>query len=56
MQRKARIRNALNNLKTMLTKKKLEVDENAFRLLLFNRNTIEAQGKSFDMVSIFPDQ
>ena len=34
----------------MLTKKKLEVDENAFRLLLFNRNPIEEAGTSYDMV------
>ena len=40
----------------MLTKKKLEVDENAFRLLLFNRNSVEEEGKSYDMVSIFPEE
>ena len=40
LQRKQKIKNALMNLKTILKKKEVEIDANAFKLLLFDREDL----------------
>ena len=53
-QRKLRIQNAMRNLKTMLTEKKLEVDDNTFKLLLFERVPIESDS-TCELVNVSTD-
>ena len=50
LQRKQRIKAALRNLKTILTDKKLTIDSNKFKLLLFGRTDISDLHESIQII------
>ena len=51
-QRKQRITRALKHLKTVLIDKRVEIDQNAFRMLLFRR--LEAEAENCEVVEVIP--
>ena len=49
-QRRLKIQNALSKLKTMLTDKQVEVDQNDFKLLLFQRAQLDENKESVEII------